>query len=98
MIRRFRAGTGVSTAVLPGVYGEHPDFEKIDWNTVQWLKSGRPWMPDPAKSLAAAIVAHLLNYLITGVLGIYALSTEGQTLSGVYQQLVKFRQSGQKDQ
>ena len=50
---------------------------------------------DSARSLAAAITAHLLAYLVAGVLGIYALSTEGETLSGVYQQLVKFRQSGQ---
>jgi uncharacterized protein (TIRG00374 family) len=53
---------------------------------------------DKARSFAAAIVAHLLNYLITGVVGIYALAREGQTLSGVYQELIKFRQSGQKDQ
>ena len=52
---------------------------------------------DKARSFAAAFVAHLLNYLITGVIGIYALSREGQTLSGVYQELIKFRQSGQKD-
>jgi uncharacterized protein (TIRG00374 family) len=52
---------------------------------------------DKARSFAAAIIAHLLNYLITGVVGIYALSREGQTLSGVYQELIKFRQSGQKD-
>ena len=42
----------LSTAVLPTMYGVHPDFAKIDWNTVQWFKSGEPWQPDPAKSLA----------------------------------------------
>lgn len=50
---------------------------------------------DPARSLATAITSHLLAYLVSGVLGIYALSTEGETLSGVYQALIKFRQSGQ---
>jgi len=50
---------------------------------------------DAARSLATAITAHVLAYLVSGVLGIYALSTEGETLSGVYQQLVKFRQSNQ---
>jgi len=40
------------TAVLPGVYGYHPDFEQIDWEQVQWFKSGQPWTPDPAQSLA----------------------------------------------
>ena len=53
---------------------------------------------DKARSFATAIIAHLLNYLITGVVGIYALSREGQTLSSVYQELIKFRQSGQKGQ
>jgi uncharacterized membrane protein YbhN (UPF0104 family) len=52
---------------------------------------------DPANSLAAAIATHLLGYVISGVIGIYALSKEGQTLSGVYQELIKFRQSVQKD-
>ena len=42
----------LSQAVLPGIYGEHPDFAKIDWSTVQWLKGNQPWTPDPAKSLA----------------------------------------------
>ena len=46
------------SAVLPGVYGEHPDFAKIDWSTVQWLKSGKPWTPDPAKSLADNGLVH----------------------------------------
>ena len=38
-------------------------------------------------SLALAVVAHLTNYLTTGILGAYALSTEGETLMGVYRQL-----------
>lgn len=38
--------------VLPGTsFTEHPDWEKIDWNTVQWLSSGTPVSPDPAKSI-----------------------------------------------
>jgi uncharacterized protein (TIRG00374 family) len=42
---------------------------------------------DEARSVAVAITAHLFNYLITGALGIYALSTEGETLSSIYRQL-----------
>ena len=41
----------IGSAVLPGVYGYHPDFERIDWGSTQWFKSGAPWQPDPAKSL-----------------------------------------------
>jgi hypothetical protein len=42
---------------------------------------------DQSASLAVAIVAHIFNYLVTGLLGAYALSTEGETLLGVYRQL-----------
>ena len=44
--------------VLPGVFGNHPDFQHIDWNQVQWLKSGQPWQPDPAMSLADNGLGH----------------------------------------
>lgn len=42
---------------------------------------------DQSASLAVAIVAHLFNYLITGLLGAYALSMEGETLMGIYRRL-----------
>jgi glycosyltransferase 2 family protein len=35
-------------------------------------------------ALAAALTAHLTNYLITGVIGIFALSRDGLTLTGLY--------------
>ncbi len=38
-------------------------------------------------SLAAALTAHLVNYLLTGVIGLAALSREGETLAGIYRQL-----------
>jgi uncharacterized protein (TIRG00374 family) len=44
-------------------------------------------------SLAAALTAHLVNYLLTGVIGLVALSREGETLMGVYRQL-RNRQEG----
>lgn len=42
----------LAAQVLPGVFGYHPDFARIDWNQVQWFKSGQAFSPDPAKSLA----------------------------------------------
>ena len=42
---------------------------------------------DPTTSLAATLVAHAFNYIITGIIGVYALSAEGETLMGVYRQL-----------
>jgi phenol hydroxylase P4 protein len=60
------------TAVLPGVYGYHPDFAKIDWATVQWLKSGQPWTPDPARSLAENGLKHkdVIRFRTPGLTGI----------------------------
>lgn len=48
----------LATQVLPGVFGEHPDFARIDWSRAEWLKSGQPWTPDPAKSLADNGLGH----------------------------------------
>jgi phenol/toluene 2-monooxygenase (NADH) P4/A4 len=40
-------------AVLPGCFGAHPDFAKIDWTKVEWRRTnGKPFHPDPSKSLA----------------------------------------------
>ena len=44
---------------------------------------------DESASLAAALTAHLINYLLTGVIGLAALSREGETLAGIYRQLRK---------
>jgi uncharacterized protein (TIRG00374 family) len=42
---------------------------------------------DQSTALAAALTAHLIGYLVNGVLGAYALAREGETLMGVYHQL-----------
>lgn len=44
--------------VLPAVYGYHPDFAQIDWNAVEWLKSGQPWRPEMDESLAGNGLRH----------------------------------------
>ncbi|MFN3956179.1 MAG: phenol hydroxylase subunit P4 [Tepidimonas ignava] len=58
--------------VLPGLYGYHPDFAKIDWAQVQWFKSGQPWQPDPAKSLADNGLKHkdAIRFRTPGLTGI----------------------------
>jgi uncharacterized protein (TIRG00374 family) len=48
-------------------------------------------------SLAAALTAHLVNYLLTGVIGLAALSREGETLAGIYRQLRKRQASLRTD-
>ena len=37
--------------VLPELYGEHPEFEDIDWKRTQWFNSGKRFIPDVGKSL-----------------------------------------------
>ena len=46
---------------------------------------------DQSTALAVALTSRVLNYLYSGVFGLYGLSLEGQTISGIYQQLIKFQ-------
>lgn len=46
---------------------------------------------DQSTSLAVALTARLYNYLNSGILGGIGLAREGQTLSGIYQQLMNLR-------
>lgn len=46
---------------------------------------------DQSTALAVALSSRVLNYLYSGVFGLYGLSSEGQTISGIYQQLIKFQ-------
>jgi uncharacterized protein (TIRG00374 family) len=50
---------------------------------------------DQSTALAATLVAHLSNYLFTGIFGLYALSNEGETVMGIYRQLRKRQLSWQ---
>lgn len=44
--------------LLPGLYGHHPDFAQIDWNTAGWIMSGKPFKPDFDKSIADNGIPH----------------------------------------
>jgi hypothetical protein len=46
---------------------------------------------DQSASLAVALTARLYNYLNSTVLGGIGLSREGETLAGVYRQLMNLR-------
>lgn len=37
--------------VLPELYGEHPEFESIDWQRALWFEGGRRFRPDFGKSI-----------------------------------------------
>jgi phenol hydroxylase P4 protein len=58
--------------VLPGAFGYHPDFAKIDWSKTEWLKSGQPFSPDFAKSLADNGLGHkdVIRFRTPGLTGI----------------------------
>ena len=60
------------TQVLPGIYGAHPDFARIDWDQAQWTKAGQPWQPDLDKSLRDNGVTHMsyLSFYQPGLDGI----------------------------
>ncbi|MDO8361895.1 MAG: phenol hydroxylase subunit P4 [Actinomycetota bacterium] len=64
-------------AVLPGSFGQHPDFAQIDWSQAEWTKGGRPFHPDPAKSLAENGMRHKdsLTFRIPGLTGIKGTSS-----------------------
>lgn len=53
---------------------------------------------DQSTSLAVALTARLYNYLNSGILGGIGLMREGQTLSGIYQQLMSLRNKQQAEE
>lgn len=44
--------------VLPELYGEHPQFEAIDWQRTHWFNSNKRFLPDFGKSLEHHGLAH----------------------------------------
>ena len=47
---------------------------------------------DASTSLAFAITAHLTNYILTGIIGSFALARDGQSLSGLFQRAKQLSQ------
>jgi hypothetical protein len=33
-----------------------PDFDKIDWDAIEWTKSGEPWTPDFNKTIGYVLL------------------------------------------
>ena len=44
--------------VLPELYGEHPEFESIDWHRTQWFNSNKRFLPDFGKSIQHHGIGH----------------------------------------
>ncbi len=81
----FGLGAAAFGGAIPLVPGAVGTFEGAFGGALTLLTN------DQSTSLAVALIARFFNYLTSGVLGGYALAREGQTLSGIYQQLMKLR-------
>ena len=80
------AALGGAVPSLPGAVGT---FEGAFGGALTMLSH------DQSTSLAVALTARFFNYVTSIVLGGYGLSREGQTLAGIYQQLMKLRSKGE---
>jgi phenol hydroxylase P4 protein len=58
--------------VLPQLFGQHPDFAKVDWASVQWRQSGQPFQPEAGLSLADNGIGHkaLIRFRTPGLSGL----------------------------
>lgn len=58
--------------ILPSIYSPHPDFAKVDWATVEWFKSSKPWRPNYDMTLAENGLKHkdTLRFVSPGLMGI----------------------------
>lgn len=54
------------------VYSAHPQWAEVDWSSVCWLRSGEPFVPDPAATLTANGIGHkeILRLQTPGLNGI----------------------------
>ena len=57
-------------------FSPHPDFEKIDWSKVAWLKDNKPWTPDCEKSLTDNGLDHkdCIRFQTPGLDGMFGIN------------------------
>ncbi len=77
----FSLGAQAFGNAIPSLPGAVGTFEAAFGGAVILLGGNK------SSALAAALVAHLSGYFFTGLIGLFALSNEGETLMGVYRQL-----------
>lgn len=63
--------------VLAGIYGVHPDFEKVDWAKAEWMLDGQAFTPDLDKGLAENGLGHksVVRFSTPGLTGIKGTCT-----------------------
>lgn len=64
--------SALTAEIIPGLYAQHPDTQKIDWSRVEWLRSGVAFTPDPAGSVTDNGLGHkaVLRFRTPGLHGI----------------------------
>ena len=86
----FGLGAAAFGGAIPSLPGAVGTFEGAFGGAITLLTG------DGSKALAVALTGRLYNYINSGVIGGLGLLREGQTLSGIYEQLKNFRaKSGQ---
>ena len=81
----FGLGAAAFGGAIPSLPGAVGTFEGAFGGALTLLSG------DQSTSLAVALTGRFYNYLNSGVIGGIGLAREGQTLSGVYKQLMSFR-------
>jgi uncharacterized protein (TIRG00374 family) len=81
----FGLGAAAFGGAIPSLPGAVGPFEGALGGALTLLTG------DPAASLAAALTARLYNYINSLVIGAIGFARDGETLSGIYQQLRNFR-------
>ncbi len=66
--------------VLPELYGEHPEFEDIDWKRTLWFNSDKRFIPDVGKSLEHHGLGHksLIRFRTPALEGSRATLADGK--------------------
>ncbi len=84
----FGLGAAAFGGAVPSLPGAVGTFEGAFGGALTLLTGDR------STSLAVALVARFFNYLTSFTIGGFALSREGESLSGIYRQLMSFRTKG----
>ena len=66
--------------VLPELYGEHPEFEDIDWKRTLWFNSDKRFIPDVGKSLEHHGLTHksLIRFRTPALEGMRKTTSDGR--------------------
>jgi uncharacterized protein (TIRG00374 family) len=81
----FSIGAATFSGAIPSLPGGVGTIEGAYVAALTWISH------DQSTALTAALTTRLYNYMNSTVVGVVGLLSEGQTLSGIYRQLLAFR-------